>query len=70
MRQYERNQSKFKGGKQDRRDKRFGIREEGFWWWWHHGKQKVHRRNDLTKVEALDLYGEWISLGRPKPGAA
>ena len=56
----------FQGGKQSKRDKKFGINDDDFWKWWH--KEKGPYGDDIpNREEALEIYNDWEkNIKRPK----
>jgi len=59
---------KLKGGKKNKRDRRFGIDDDDYWDWWHReGKPANGGRDIETSDEAEEWYKYWISQGCPVP---
>jgi hypothetical protein len=61
-------ESKFRGGKQNSRDRDFGISDKGFWDWWHRGggKEANGGQNIESREEAEEKYEEWVQQGKPR----
>lgn len=59
-------ENRFRGGRQSRRDRRFGIDDPDFWQWWHRvGKDEAGGGDLLSREEAEAVYEQWIAQGRP-----
>lgn len=57
----------FRGGRQSKRDRNFGVTDREFWRWWHqHGKREMGQRDISGPEAAQDAYEIWVSEGRPK----
>jgi hypothetical protein len=61
-------ESKFRGGKQNARDRDFGIKDQGFWDWWHRGggKEANGGQNIGSREEAEAAYDDWVQQGKPR----
>ncbi|ACY13868.1 RHS repeat-associated core domain-containing protein [Haliangium ochraceum] len=57
----------FRGGKKNKRDRNFGIRDKGFWKWWEQKGKYAWGDKDLAHDTAKQAYEEWKSLGKPVP---
>lgn len=57
---------RFKGGKQKRRDQRFGISDDDFWAWWHRVRKKELGGRDGTKDDIIEAPRDWTSTRKPK----
>jgi hypothetical protein len=56
-----------KGGKQNSRDKDFGIKDKKFWRWWHRKGKPENGGGDIeNKQQADQIYKDWIERGKPK----
>jgi hypothetical protein len=57
----------FRGGRQARRDRDFGIDDDAFWRWWHREGKKHYGGEDLgTKRDADQVYQDWVADGCPE----
>jgi hypothetical protein len=61
----------FRGGKQRDRERWYGLEDkpdfDQFRVWWHREGKDANGGNDLRSgSEAVEMYNQWVDLGRPR----
>ena len=60
-------ENKMKGGKQNARDRDYGIKDPDFWKWWHRkGKPQSGGKDIGSKSQAEEIFKDWVNKGKPK----